>query len=74
MTTTAIAITAAETPAPIPAFAPVDRPGVFSSGSEGVVEVEVGIGGEDSVPVTVDIISVDCQAMPTGIACTKGME
>lgn len=63
--TSAMPITPTETPTPMPAFAPVDNPER--------VEVEVEVGVEVSVGVDVDTMSLDCHAIPTGIAWIRGV-
>jgi hypothetical protein len=46
----------------MPAFAPVDRPDPLSV-----------FGAEELVTVGVGVMSVDCHAISTGIACIKGV-
>jgi hypothetical protein len=62
-----MAITPTETPTPIPAFAPVESPELGSSEAG----VDVGVVVIDAVGA--EAISVDCHAIPTGIACIKGL-
>jgi hypothetical protein len=82
-----MAITPTETPTPIPAFAPVERPELLPPelGAELVVaapEVAAAaelVAVEELVPVVgvtstdVDTVSVDCHARPTGIAWYIGL-
>lgn len=77
--TRAMAITPTETPTPIPAFAPVDSPDLDAAGVSVSIEFEVEVGFEVASAVGAwfvvegDMRSDDCHAMPTGIACIRGV-